>query len=117
MPGFPGMGAGGPSGDQMAMFMQYLPVIMKWAARLPGLIAGYLAAWIVALVVVGPAGMKRWTAEGGGFGPDLVAVALFPVLLRATQSAAAMRRQRLEAEKRVEAIAKEARLANTEPLD
>jgi hypothetical protein len=110
-------GGGGPSADNMAAFMQYLPLLMKWAAKLPGLIVGYVAAWIVVLLVVGPSGMKRWTAEGGGFGPDLVAVVLFPILLRSYLSAAAVRRERLEAEKRVSAIAREARLANTEPLD
>ena len=57
------------------------------------------------------------SGEGGGFGPDLVAVALFPLLLRACMSAAALRQQRLDAERRVNAIAKEARMANTEPLD
>jgi hypothetical protein len=99
----------------MGQLLKHAPKLIALAAKLPGLIAGYVAAWILFVVFIGPAGMKEWT--GGSFGPDIVALFLVPVALRWVQQALSARAAAAQEHKRGDSIAAEAKLALQQPLD
>lgn len=118
---FPPGGAGpstkAPRGPDVAQLMALMPTILKYGAKLPGFLVGYVAAFVVVLLFVGLDGMKRWTGDGGTFGADLVALLLFPIVLREWRAASAQRVAAKMARRRVDDIAADAKLADADPLD
>jgi high-affinity Fe2+/Pb2+ permease len=96
------------SPEMMGQLMQYLPMLMRVAAKLPGLIVGYVCAWAFVLLFAGASGMKAWTDSS--FGPDLVALALFGVVLRHCRSAQAVAALRQQEQQRIDSFAQDLKL-------
>ncbi|KAG5504564.1 hypothetical protein JIQ42_06400 [Leishmania sp. Namibia] len=67
--GLPGMPFSpfGPNGPDMTQLMRYIPIIMKTASEIPGILVGFVATMMYMLVVVCRKGFTETVSPVAGF--------------------------------------------------